>query len=70
MDFRGRPELFICTVGADGNRTVTNEECMLVHRKVGDSSIWSGTAIIKNFYYRLKHNISLGPVFVTGEAVA
>ena len=38
--YEGGPErIYTVTVGATGTEPVINEECMLVHRKVDDSSI-------------------------------
>lgn len=39
--------------GLSGTEPVINQECMLVHEKVGRDANLSGTAIIR-VYYRLK----------------
>ena len=39
--------------GTSGTEPVINQECMLVHEKVGRDANLSGTAIIR-VYYRLK----------------
>ena len=52
MDFRGQPEIER-NYGLSGTEPVINQECMLVHEKVGRDANLSGTAIIR-VYYRLK----------------
>ena len=54
MDFRGQPEILNAEdYGLSGTEPVINQECMLVHEKVGRDANLSGTAIIR-VYYRLK----------------
>ena len=52
MAFRGQPET-VREYGLSGTEPVINQECMLVHEKVGRDANLSGTAIIR-VYYRLK----------------